>query len=67
MQGRVHPYEGHPYWLCAYVVRVMAELGCHTVIFTNAAGSLRSDFHVSLARLLSRVTNMICTFVLGDI
>lgn len=44
MQGRLHPYEGLTYQQCSFPMRVMAKLGIHTVVLTNAAGSLRTDF-----------------------
>lgn len=46
MQGRFHPYEGYPLWKCAMPVRVMKLLGVETLIVTNAAGGLNSDYKV---------------------
>lgn len=40
MQGRLHPYEGHPLWQVVLGVRLMARLGASTLIVTNAAGGL---------------------------
>lgn len=40
MQGRAHPYEGHPLWQAVHGVRVMARLGVGAVLLTNAAGGL---------------------------
>ncbi len=41
LQGRVHLYEGHPAERVVYGVRLLAALRCHSVLLTNAAGSLR--------------------------
>jgi purine-nucleoside phosphorylase len=40
MQGRLHPYEGHPLWQVVLGVRLMARLGARTLIVTNASGGL---------------------------
>jgi purine-nucleoside phosphorylase len=40
MQGRVHPYEGHPLAAVVHGVRTMAKLGVSAVLVTNAAGGL---------------------------
>lgn len=40
MQGRLHPYEGHPLTQVVFGVRLMARLGASTLIVTNAAGGL---------------------------
>lgn len=44
MQGRFHLYEGYSPSMVAFPVRVMRELGVHTLIVTNAAGGLNPDF-----------------------
>ncbi|MBS0565353.1 MAG: purine-nucleoside phosphorylase [Proteobacteria bacterium] len=40
MQGRVHMYEGYSAAEVVFPVRMMAELGAHTAVFTNAAGGI---------------------------
>ncbi len=40
MQGRVHAYEGHPLSRVVFGVRLLAELGCHSVLLSNAAGGI---------------------------
>lgn len=40
MQGRLHPYEGHPLEKVVLGVRLMARLGATTLVVTNAAGGL---------------------------
>ncbi|MBO5917892.1 MAG: purine-nucleoside phosphorylase, partial [Oscillospiraceae bacterium] len=44
MQGRMHHYEGYSYEEVAYAVRVLRLLGCTTLIVTNAAGCVRTDW-----------------------
>ena len=44
MQGRMHHYEGYGYDEVSYAVRVLRLLGCDTLIVTNAAGCVRTDW-----------------------
>lgn len=44
MQGRVHYYEGYTMQQVTYGVRLMAALGIHTLVLTNAAGALNPLF-----------------------
>jgi purine-nucleoside phosphorylase len=44
MQGRFHFYEGYALQALTLPVRVMHELGAHTLIVTNAAGGLNPSF-----------------------
>lgn len=43
MQGRVHAYEGYPMEVVTFPTRVLALLGCRTLIVTNAAGAILSS------------------------
>ncbi len=45
MQGRVHHYEGYSYEDVAYGVRVLRLLGCDTLLVTNAAGCVHTDWN----------------------
>lgn len=44
MQGRMHHYEGYAYEEVTYALRVLRLLGCDTLIVTNAAGCVRTDW-----------------------
>ena len=44
MQGRTHHYEGYSFEEVTYAVRVLRLLGCDTLIVTNAAGCVRTDW-----------------------
>lgn len=46
MQGRFHYYEGHSMQNATLPVRVMKKLGVETVLISNAAGGLNTDFKV---------------------
>ena len=41
--GRTHLYEGHPVAKVVHGVRTAVAAGVHTVVLTNACGSLRAD------------------------
>jgi len=44
LAGRVHYYEGHGMPAVVFPARVLARLGCRTVIVTNAAGGVNTAF-----------------------
>lgn len=44
MAGRVHHYEGYSYQDVVFPTRVLAKLGIHTIILTNAAGGINKSF-----------------------
>jgi len=46
MVGRVHFFEGHSIQKVTFPTRVMKLLGIHTLIVTNAAGGLNTEFAV---------------------
>ena len=44
MQGRFHFYEGYSLQDVTYPVRIMKELGIHTLLVSNAAGAVNLNF-----------------------
>jgi len=58
MQGRLHYYEGYSMQELTFPVRVLRALGVTTLILTNAAGGLNSNFHVGDLMLISDVMNL---------
>ncbi|MCM2999400.1 purine-nucleoside phosphorylase [Paenibacillus cellulositrophicus] len=44
MKGRFHMYEGYGPEVTAFPVRVMKELGVKSLLVTNAAGGINTDF-----------------------
>src|SRR4051812_29552770 len=44
LSGRVHLYEGYPVADVVFGCRLLALLGCRTVLLTNAAGGIREGF-----------------------
>ncbi len=59
LQGRVHLYEGVPASASMVLVRTLKELGCETLIVTNAAGSLRPDVGPGSLVLIDDHINML--------
>lgn len=51
-QGRVHLYEGHAADEVVFGVRLLARLGCHSVLLTNAAGGIRLDLEAGTLMLI---------------
>ena len=58
MQGRSHFYEGYSMSQITLPVRVMAILGIHTLIVTNAAGGLNKNFNVGDLMLINDHLNL---------
>lgn len=44
MQGRFHIYEGYSLQDVTYPVRIMEQLGIHTLLVSNAAGAINLNF-----------------------
>ena len=53
MQGRMHCYEGYTMEDAAYAVRVIRLLGAKTMIVTNAAGAVNTDYQAGDIMLIS--------------
>jgi purine-nucleoside phosphorylase len=58
LQGRVHAYEGFTPAEVCFGVRLLSELGCHTVLLTNAAGGIRDDLSVGELMLICDHLNL---------
>lgn len=56
--GRTHLYEGHDVAAVAHGVRTAAAAGCHTVVLTNGAGSLRTEWPIGQPVLISDHLNL---------
>tara|TARA_R110000868_G_scaffold28241_22_gene106219 strand:- start:455 stop:1267 length:813 start_codon:yes stop_codon:yes gene_type:complete len=44
MQGRFHVYEGYSLFDVTFPVRIMEQLGIHTLLVSNAAGAINLNF-----------------------
>ena len=53
MQGRMHHYEGYSYEDVSYAGRVLRLRGCETLIVTNAAGCVRTDWEAGDLMLIT--------------
>jgi purine-nucleoside phosphorylase len=58
LSGRVHLYEGYGAHEVTFGVRVMAGLGCETLLVTNASGSTRPDLQPGTLVLLTDHINL---------
>jgi purine-nucleoside phosphorylase len=56
--GRIHAYEGHDLRHVVHPVRAACAAGVRTVILTNAAGGLRTDFVVGQPVLIGDHLNL---------
>lgn len=61
LQGRFHYYEGYAMEKVTYPVRVMAALGAHSVIVTNAAGGVNVNFKPGELMLINDQINYMGT------
>jgi purine-nucleoside phosphorylase len=59
MQGRVHYYEGYTPQHVTFPMRVLGRLGIDSVILTNAAGGINSNYQIGQLVLLSDHINML--------
>lgn len=44
-EGRIHAYEGYSKQVVTATTRIAHSLGCHTAIFTNAAGGISTNLN----------------------
>ncbi|MEO0075292.1 MAG: purine-nucleoside phosphorylase [candidate division WOR-3 bacterium] len=58
MQGRFHYYEGYEMQDITLPVRVMKELGVHTLLVSNAAGGLNPQFQAGDIMLITDHINL---------
>jgi purine-nucleoside phosphorylase len=58
LQGRVHAYEGHAPARVVFGVRLLAELGCRTVLLTNAAGGIAQELRAGDLMLIKDHLNL---------
>lgn len=61
LQGRAHFYEGYPMAQVVFPVRVLHALGARTLIVTNAAGGLNSDFRAGDLMIITDHINFMGT------
>ena len=59
MQGRVHYYEGYTPQQVTFPMRVLGRLGIETVVLTNAAGGINSNYQIGQLVLLADHINML--------
>jgi len=59
MQGRVHYYEGYTPQQVTFPMRVLGQLGIETVILTNAAGGINSNYQIGDLILLADHINLL--------
>ena len=59
LQGRLHYYERGDPAVMKFPVETLAELGCETVVATNAAGSLRPEMGPGALMVISDHLNLV--------
>jgi len=61
LSGRVHFYEGHSLETVTFAMRVLGRLGVKTVIVTNAAGGINTQFERGALMLIEDHINLLGT------
>lgn len=59
MQGRFHVYEGYSLQDVTYSVRIMKNLGIHTLLVSNAAGAINLNFKKGELMLIEDHINLL--------
>ncbi len=59
MSGRFHYYEGYDLGAVTFPIRVFKELGCDSMIVTNAAGGINTSFEVGDLMLITDHINFL--------
>lgn len=49
LAGRVHAYEGLPFFVLTFITRVLTELGVKLLIATNASGTIISNTYLVIS------------------
>jgi purine-nucleoside phosphorylase len=58
LSGRAHPYEGYSHREATLLLRAVLALGVETVVLTNAAGGLNSEFDPGDVMLITDHVNL---------
>ena len=66
LRGRKHAYESGDAGAMKGAIRTLAGLGCHTLVLTNAAGSLSADMRPGSMMLISDHLNLVQRTPLHD-
>jgi purine-nucleoside phosphorylase len=58
LSGRVHYYEGHDLRTVTFAIRVLGRLGVKTLILTNAAGGINTNFALGALMVIDDHINL---------
>jgi len=60
LQGRLHLYEGYPHHRLLTMIQTIKQLGCESLVITNAAGTLHREIAVGNLILIKDHINLQC-------